>query len=416
MAIDILISAGNTARVTVVDSSSNTSLTINKPANVVNGDLMILKLGSNNTLNPSSLTLGGGWNSIAQNFTTANGGNACHTAGYWRYWNTGDPTSWTATIGADIRDDESFVFRVTGAHPTSPIGAVSTFNSTQSVSPVNNAFTTTANNSVGVFMVSAKNGSVITAEDTGNPSGTTLIQSKRTRNASGGMNSGLAYQAYPTSGTNTGTKTWTNYTTTAQYHSTLGFEILEAPAYTVSDVNTDEVVRVGSTGNTFSYSGFTGNPTAVNIASKSATNVSASGGSGTFDFPDYVDGQTYPLVGGSQTFTATYNSEQASLSVTLSPKVGHSVSTMNGAVSDDDTYIGYHFTLADNDTIDYVTSELTVNADGGVTTTTPGTYQLWHRATSTGVMTLLNVTVNEAGIVSVSTGKISIGIGLGIGI
>lgn len=191
---------------------------------------------------------------------------------------------------------------------------------------------------------------------------------------------------------------------------------IQAPSASVTDVNTNEVVRVGSTGNTFTYTGFTGDPTAITIGSKSATSVSATGGSGTFSFPDYIDGQTYPLVGGSQTFTATYSAEQASLSVTLSAKVGHSIATVSGAVDDDDTYLGYHLTLANNDTIDYVSTELTVNADGGITTSTPGIYQLWHRATSTGVMTLLNVTVNEAGVVSVSTGSISLGMGLGIGI
>ena len=404
MAISIFTTASDVARVTVIDSSSNTSLTINKPANVVNGDLMILKLSQNDTLNPSSLSLAGGWDLVAENFTTANGGNACHTAFYERYWNTGDPTSWTATIGADIRDDESFVFRVTGAHPTSPIGAISTFSSTQSVSPVNNALVTTANNSVVIFGVSAKNGSVLTADDTGNPTGTTLIHSKRSRSASSGVNSGIAYQSYPTSGTNTGTKTWTNYTSTAQYHSTVGFEIVPAPAYTITDVNTNEVVLVGSSGNEFSYTGFSGNPTAITIGGKSATGVIASAGTGTFIFPDYVDGETYPLVGGTQTFTATYLAEEASISVTLSPKSGHSIATINSAVTNDPTYIGYHYTLANNDTIDFISAEMTVGADGGVTTETPGTYQAWHRATSTGVMTLLNLTVNDAGIASI--GKI----------
>ena len=172
-------------------------------------------------------------------------------------------------------------------------------------------------------------------------------------------------------------------------------------AYSITDVNTNEVVLVGSSGNEFAYTGFSGNPTAITIGGKSATGVIASLGTGTFIFPDYVDGQTYPLVGGTQTFTATYLAEEASISVTLSPKSGHSIATINSAVTNDPTYIGYHYTLANNDTIDFVSAEITVGDDGGVTTATPGTYQAWHRATSTGVMTLLNLTVNDAGVVSI---------------
>jgi hypothetical protein len=415
MAIVIHTTASDIARVTDTAVGSNTTIGINKPTNVVDGDLMILKVSSNNTLNPSSISISGDWTSINNNFNV-NGSTSCHTGYYWKIWHTGDPTSWTATIGASTLDDESLVFRVTGHNPTTPIDAVGTFNSTQSVSPVCNGLTTLSNNAVVIWGVSAKNGSVLTGENAGEPTGTTLIQNRRSRNASGGVNSGVAYENRPTAGA-TGTRTWTSYTSTAQYHSTYAFAIAPGVSAAVSDVNTDEVVRVGSTGNTFTYTGFSGNPTSATIGGKSATNVVATGGNGTFDFPNYTDGQTYPLVGGSQTFTAVYSAEQASLSVTLSPQVGHSIVTVSGAVEDDPTYIGYHFDLNNNDTLDYVTSELTVYPDGGVEAANPGDYDIWHRNTSTQVMTLLNLTINEEGVVvSVSTGRVKLGIGLGVGI
>jgi hypothetical protein len=392
MAITIHTTASDVARVTVTNVSSNTTIGINKPTNVANGDLMILKVSSNDTLNPSSISLSD-WTLINDNFSV-NGANACHTAYYWRIWLTGDATSWTATIGASTLDDESFVFRVTGYNPSTPIDVAATSQtSTQSNGPVCPSITTVTDGAVAIYGVSAKNGSVLTGEDTGQPTSTTLIHNKRSRNASGGVNSALAYELRATAGA-TGTRTWTLYTSSAQYHSAYSFAIRPGSVASIDSVNGGAGITAGSTGNIAVISGYDSPPTSGTFGGVSLTSFTADSDSAEFSMPGYVDGGVYPDPESNQNLVIGSDT----VSVALNLPSGMDAVTISSAVDDDDTYIGYHTALSDGFKIVFPTESgnFSVSADGKVTATA-GTRECWKWNSSTGVMSLLNVTVNDAG-------------------
>jgi hypothetical protein len=409
MAIAIYITASDVARVTVTNASSNTTIGINKPANVVDGDLMILKLSSNNTLNPSSLTLAD-WNLIEDNFDV-NGSTSCHTAYYWRIWHTGDSTSWTATIGASTLDDESFVFRVTGHDATTPIDiAAASQSSTQNAGPISPTITTVTDGAVAIFGVSAKNGSVLTGEDAGNPSGTTLIQNKRSRNASGGVNSGLAYELRATAGA-TGTRTWTAYTSNAQYHSAYSFAIRPSVAAAISGVNGGSDTAAYGEACTWTTTDFS---PAANAATVDGVACSAVSGSG-FTMPALVDESIVPLP-GTQQLTGTNGTQSASRNITVMAPSGMASQLLSGIIDtsgDGSVLIGFDPAAVADDYILYPTAGNTsVNSAGQLQTDTAGIIEMWHIKASTGVARSFNVITGVGGVITgiISTGLISQGI------
>jgi hypothetical protein len=196
--------------------------------NFQNGDLLILTLVNRDALNPNVLSLGAGWNLYKSNFNL-NGSFRTHTAVAWKIWNTGDPTIWTATVSSNASDAQAVVFRIPaseGFYAANPLVSSSVvFNDNSgTVSPFSPDLPVQFENSLAVYTVATMNGGVLTAENTGQPSGTNLIYSKRSRNLSAGCNLGLAWESRTSAGL-TGTKTWTNYLTGTQYYSGLSFEI-----------------------------------------------------------------------------------------------------------------------------------------------------------------------------------------------
>lgn len=286
--------AGDIGRVTVNNSSSNNTMDYNAPANVVEGDLLILFGSCNDALNPSTLTLDDGWTPINSNFT-ANGSFRVHVAYAYMIWTASEGTSWLASIGASTSDDDWFVRRFSGHDPASPIAvAAAAFSDNSSVSPICPTITTPVDDCLAIFAIATKNGTSLAAEDTGAPSGTTLLFSKKSRNFSAGVNTAVAYEQRNTAGA-TGTRTWTNYLTGAQYWSAYSFAIQAASAapaiLTVEGSATPElpdeatsVDVVTQDMDTISSGTLGGRAVVINSTGVDSCNI---------DFPARVDGMTW---------------------------------------------------------------------------------------------------------------------------
>jgi len=147
------VGAGSTPSAPVFQSESNiksgsaTSLTLNKPTGVANGDLLILGISYANPTDtmtpPTGFTAIGNYNS---------GGTASSDVAEYLYWKnaSSEPTSYGISFsGATVC--EAFMWRVTGADPTSPIGAVSNASGTGTTVTASSV-TTTATNALLAFV------------------------------------------------------------------------------------------------------------------------------------------------------------------------------------------------------------------------------------------------------------------------
>ncbi len=118
-------------------------------------------------------------------------------------------------------------------------------------------------------------------------------------------------------------------------------------APTLSDVDGDEITTDGQSGATFTYSGFSSDPTSF-VYSDGTNDTpdllsSASGGSGTFDLQDVtsftVDTAGIPFSSANYSIVAkaSYLTEEATLAVTHNPKAGWTLKDMVGAVTGEGT-------------------------------------------------------------------------------
>lgn len=232
-------SASGFTRATVSDGSSNTTITVSVPANVVNGDLMIAVVHNNTALNPGGITAPSGWTQIASN-ASVNGNFALHSWIGWRIASS-EPGSYQWTIGQTVGDDHAWIFRVTGHDSASPIDVTGAFTSDTVLNPVAPSITTTSANALAVWICGAKNGSNLAADDTSvKPTEATQIVYKKSRTNSNGVGTCVAYELRATAGA-TGTRTFTGtYPTTSAYSSAIGFAIKEATVsgLTITSVNT----------------------------------------------------------------------------------------------------------------------------------------------------------------------------------
>lgn len=321
MPIQVHLAAGDTTRVLRVDSNTNTTMAINKPTNVGNGDLMVLKITCNAILNPNTLSITPDtWTLIGSNFS-GNGNSVLHTAYFCKEWHTGDPTTWTATIGSDGRDDETFVFKVTGHYSTSPIDAVGAAFVNGTGQSLNCPAVTTAHvGAVLICGISSRNGSSVVAEDTGQPSGMTLIHSKRSRANSSGIGSALAYQEIGSPET-TPVKQWTSYLSVNQVYSGYSFAIRpNPPAQQIVDV---EPLVIGSS-SLVTVSGFSspidrGSIDGVLLDFVSDTHITV----GTIG-----DNKLVPFPGSRLLRLANSTEEATLINVPVTPPVGVAMETL----------------------------------------------------------------------------------------
>ncbi|UJS23266.1 SdrD B-like domain-containing protein [Thiothrix winogradskyi] len=209
-------------------SSATTSatLSINKPANVQAGDLVIVTLHYNRT----SLTISNaqGFTQIRNETSGADGNSRATVAAFYKIASASEPASYTFTYSGITSTTTSWravAQRVTGHHPTTPIGNYTSGNSatttqtTRTLSSIN----TTANNSllVAAITMQASSGTISATP------GTSALSSTST-----GPSFNVAYQTLATAGA-TGNKTWT--WTTARANAALMFIINPAPTVDYGD-------------------------------------------------------------------------------------------------------------------------------------------------------------------------------------
>lgn len=184
--------------------------------------------------------------------------------------------------------------------------------------------------------------------------------------------------------TGTVTATWTKDAGTPMYvHTILRFS--STPVVAISDINGNEVVRVGSSGNTYTSDGL-GALTSLTIGSVAATSLVASVGSGTFSFPPFVDGNVYQLL-GTKTATGNDGTLNGTISVSLQPPLNYSYVTLSGTLNNSTTGILNNFSPAAVVTDQIVYPSLnTVDAQGNIETDVVGTQTFYHIQASTGIV------------------------------
>lgn len=254
MAVAFDTTGNGFTRTSYAVGDSNTTLTINVPANAVNGDLLIAVLHCSSALNPNSVTAPSGWTQIASNFG-ANGNFAVHTWIGWRIASS-EPASYNWTIGAAGPHDQGWMFRVTGHDSGSPIDVTGSFTSDAVLNPVAPAITIASANAMAVWVCGGKNGANLAADDTSvKPTAATQIAFKKTGAISNAVGSCIAYELRASTGS-TGTRTFTGfYPSSSGYSSAIGFAIKEGVAAGLSitsivpsQIDTGESVTITGTG------------------------------------------------------------------------------------------------------------------------------------------------------------------------
>lgn len=187
----------------------------------------------------------------------------------------------------------------------------------------------------------------------------------------------------------------------------------------ITSVNGGAGVRAGSTGNTASLSNFANVPSTGTLNSLVLADITGTTSSVTFTVPGYVDGQTYPNPNISHTLTLNASGgETANISVPLNVPLNNDTVTFATLVTGDPRYLADHLAISSGDKFIFPTEGggFEIFDDGGGRASTLGTRECWWWKNSNSMMTQVFVTVNDAGIVKVSTGMVRMGLGIGIGI
>ena len=209
-----------------------------------------------------------------------------------------------------------------------------------------------------------------------------------TRNAEGQL-----YNA-PGNSETTLSSTWSGIGTGRAIPLRAGYSLASPPA-TLYDINTNNTVKIGSTGNTISTSGL-GTLTSLTIGGVAATGLSAPSGDGTFTMPAFSDGVVTSLL-GTVAAVAGDGTDTANRSVALQAPNAWSYVTLTGTLNTSTTGILYNFSPAavPGDQIVFETGNVIVDAQGNIDTDT--NTSLWHIQASTGIARTVAVTV-EGGV------------------
>ena len=189
----------------VSDFNTNTTISGNVPANVVNGDLMLAFALSGAPDNPASITNPAGWTSIILE-TGVDGRYFRPYSLSYRVANS-EPSSYSWTVTSGTTDDAVAIIRVTGANTSSPISGTPVVDHHLTTTPTSPSVTTAHANALGVFGFCVHDGWSLNAQDAGYPSGTSGVFARRSQQHSIGVVFALATQAITSAGA-TGSKVW----------------------------------------------------------------------------------------------------------------------------------------------------------------------------------------------------------------
>lgn len=136
------------------NTSANGTLVINKPSNLVTGDLMIAHVGASNISGPS-WTPPSGWTAIVTGL--GNSSSNPLVGCFWKVATGSEPSTYTFVESGNQRS-VGFISRVTGADPTTPIDSSSAqANNTSSTNIAFSSITPTLNNNLIMLLVGAQN-------------------------------------------------------------------------------------------------------------------------------------------------------------------------------------------------------------------------------------------------------------------
>lgn len=227
----------------VADGSLNSTITVNVPTNVANGDLMLGVVHVNSANNPGAVTPPSGWTEIANNFNI-NGNFSVHTWVGYRIANT-EPSSYQWGIDTFANDDQAWIFRIVGHNKNSVLDSNTVFFNDFGNIPQNvTSFSTTTSDSMVVYIFGGKQGDAgfLKANGTNvSPINTTQVVYRKTRIASVATGTAVAYEYKPIAG-NIGSKTFTAYDTSGAYFSTIAFALKQAP---YSTVQAEKLIETG---------------------------------------------------------------------------------------------------------------------------------------------------------------------------
>lgn len=405
----------------VTSGSSNSSITGVVHPNTVAGDHVIAFLASNDQLNTLSVSATD-WTLFSNNYNT-NGGTSAHVAFLRRVYSGSENLIFT--IGADTRDDYLIIISLRGTiDATTPIGAISTYSvGSSSTNFTAGAVTSTVNNSLLLSFCAAKGGASALANDTGQPTGMTILFNQRSQALSTGVRAAVAYEQLPVAGA-TGTRVWspgTAFLSAANYGVAVNIVINGAQGTSITGVNGGAGVRANSTGNVAASTGtWAGSVNAGTLGGKSLTITGFNAGTGdiTFTMPNYVDGATYPRPNGTHTAQFTDGTYSPTInSVQLNPPTGRSAVTVASPDNASDKKLGYWLALdgkepVNGDVIIGIDADVTWQADTGGSTAAslPKTTEVVFWQQSSGITYFYNVTINAAGEVVSVNGLTSIGL------
>ena len=200
------LTAGGITFAYVSDSGTNTTISGNVPANVVDGNLMLaFALSGAFPDNPASITNPAGWTSII----LETGVNGLYFRPYslsYRVANS-EPSSYSWTVTSGTTDDAVAIIRVTGANTSSPISGTPVVDHHLTTTPTSPSVTTAHADALAVFGFCVNGGWSLNAEDAGYPSGTSGVFARRSRQHSSGVVFALATQVIASAGA-TGSKAW----------------------------------------------------------------------------------------------------------------------------------------------------------------------------------------------------------------
>ncbi len=123
----------------------------------------------------------------------------------------------------------------------------------------------------------------------------------------------------------------------------------------------------------------------------------------TFDMDEFSHGDFHPGM-GVQTFTVVDADDlEASKTSTIQPMDGYSYQTMGASIDRGEYSIGKDPAIVTDDQVHLPTGAGTLNANGTLTGFTPGTYLMWRRDQSDGIMYSSYLTVSDSGAIDISS-------------
>ncbi|MES1987010.1 MAG: hypothetical protein V4440_03100, partial [Pseudomonadota bacterium] len=175
-----------------------------------------------------------------------------------------------------------------------------------------------------------------------------------------------------------GSEAWTNLlNNAATTWAALALEI-KSSSVAISNVNSGNGLKVGSTGNTITFSASFA-LTSLTIGGVAATNIAGAGTSWTFDIPLQVDNTTAQSY-GSKTVTAGNGSVNLTTTANYLPLNGYTYVTLTAPIDQSINGVVYNFSPAAvvTDQIAFQTPATTIDTHANGSTTITGTQTLWH--------------------------------------